>query len=46
MVEGTIFSGNENISLWISQDERKIPVKVEAQILIGSIKAFLKSYSK
>ncbi len=37
MVEGTIFSGGEDITVWISDDKTKIPIKVEAKILIGSI---------
>lgn len=41
MVKGTIFSGGEDISIWISDDNAKIPIKVEAKILVGSIIAFV-----
>lgn len=37
MVEGTIFSGGEDLTVWISDDKIKIPIKVEAKILVGSI---------
>jgi len=43
MVEGTIFSGGEDITVWISNDKAKVPIKVEAKILIGSIIAELKN---
>jgi len=39
LVEGTIFSGGEDMTVWVTDDENKIPVLVEAKILIGSIKA-------
>jgi len=39
MVAGSIFSGGENITVWISDDKAKIPIKVEAEILVGSIVA-------
>jgi len=43
MVEGTIFSGGEDIIVWISNDKAKVPVRVEAKVLVGSIIAELKS---
>lgn len=42
MVEGTIFSGNEDIVVWVSDDKAKIPISVEAKILVGSIIAKVK----
>jgi hypothetical protein len=45
MIEGMIFSGGENISIWISDDKAKIPIRVEAQILVGSIVAELNEVS-
>lgn len=37
LVEGSIFSGGENLYVWISDDNAKIPIKIEAKILVGSI---------
>jgi len=37
LVEGTIFSGGEDLYVWISDDKAKIPIKVEAEILVGTI---------
>jgi hypothetical protein len=41
LVQGTIFKGGEDMTLWVTDDENKIPVLVEAKILIGSVKAYL-----
>jgi len=41
LVEGTIFKGDEDAVIWVTDDENKIPVIVEAQILVGSVKAIL-----
>jgi hypothetical protein len=39
MIEGTIFSGGEDLQVWISDDKARIPVKIVANILIGSVVA-------
>lgn len=43
LVEGTIFTGGENMTVWVTDDFNRIPVLVEAKVLVGSIKASLKS---
>lgn len=45
LVEGTIFKSGEDLFVWVTDDENKIPIKVEAKILVGSIKVFLNKYS-
>jgi hypothetical protein len=40
LVEGTIFSGGEDLFIWVTDDRNKIPILVEAKILIGSVKAY------
>lgn len=40
LVEGTIFSGGEDLLVWVTDDGNKIPVIVEAKILVGSVKAY------
>lgn len=45
LVEGTIFKGGEDLTVWATDDENRVPVLVEAKILIGSVKAYLESYS-
>ena len=41
LVDGTIFKGDEDAIIWVTDDENKVPVIVEAQILVGSVKAIL-----
>jgi hypothetical protein len=41
MVEGTIFKSGEDLTVWVTDDSNRIPVLVEAKILIGSVKAYL-----
>lgn len=42
MVEGTIFRGDEDVLVWVTDDENKVPVYIEAKILVGTVKAYLK----
>lgn len=39
LVEGTIFRGGEGMTVWATDDENRIPLYVEAPILVGSVKA-------
>ena len=41
LVEGTIFKGGEDLFVWVTDDLNRIPVLVDAKILIGSVKAYL-----
>jgi hypothetical protein len=41
MQEGRIFQDEEEMKIWISDDRNRLLVKVETQILVGSIKAIL-----
>lgn len=41
LVEGTIFSGGEDMTVWVTDDENRVPIVVEAKVLIGSVKAIL-----
>jgi hypothetical protein len=43
MVQGTIFRGEEDVLIWVTDDENKIPVYIEAKIIVGTVKAYLKS---
>ena len=44
LVEGTIFSGGEGMTVWVSNDWARIPVRIESKILIGSIKVDMTGY--
>lgn len=45
MFGGTIFREGEKINAWVTADRKKIPVLVEAAILVGSVKVYLKNYN-
>jgi len=42
--KGRVFKQEDDLTIWISEDNNHIPLRVEAKILIGSIKMDLKSY--
>jgi hypothetical protein len=42
MVQGTIFRGEEDVLIWVTDDENKVPVYIEAKIIVGTVKAYLK----
>lgn len=46
MLEGTIFNAGENTDVWVTQSPEKIPIYIEAQILVGKVKCYLKNYKK
>lgn len=41
LIEGTIFTGGEKMTIWVSDDSNHIPLRVDSPILVGSIKADL-----
>lgn len=44
VTEGGLFKSEGKILVWLSDDDRKIPVKVSTKVLIGSIDAELTGY--
>ncbi len=45
IVRGGLFKNTGKIVVWITKDSLKIPVKVQTQVVIGSVNAELASYS-
>lgn len=43
LVEGTIFKGGEDMFVWVTDDLNRIPILIEAKILVGSVKVYLES---
>ena len=41
---GRVFKDSESLSLWVSNDDNKIPIKIEAGLRIGSIEADLEEF--
>ncbi|MFZ7123184.1 MAG: DUF3108 domain-containing protein, partial [Bacteroidota bacterium] len=44
LVEGRVFKDNEDMTVWVSDDPNRIPVRVQTDILVGSIKMDLVGY--
>jgi hypothetical protein len=45
MKEGGLFKSEGRVIIWLTDDERKIPVKVSTKVVVGSIEAELREYS-
>ncbi len=43
--KGRVFKHEEDVNIWITDDKNHIPILGQANVLIGSIKAELKTYS-
>jgi len=41
LVAGTIFDKNSDMTVWVTDDKNRVPVLVEAKILVGYVKALL-----
>jgi hypothetical protein len=41
---GRVFKEEESLTIWISDDDNKLPIRIKANLLVGSIKADLDSY--
>ncbi len=41
---GRVFKEDESLTVWISDDKNKIPLRIKANLAVGSIKADLDSY--
>ncbi len=44
LIKGTIFEGGEKMTVWVSDDANKIPIRIESPISVGSIKVDMMSY--
>lgn len=44
LVAGEIFTGKDEISIWVSDDKNVIPLLFESKVLVGTVTGKLKSY--
>ena len=44
LVKGSLFEGGEKMTVWVSDDGNKIPLRIESPIVVGSVKADMMSY--
>ena len=45
VMSGRVFGDSEELKVWVTKDEQKIPVKLKADIAVGSIKMILDEYT-
>lgn len=45
LIKGTIFQGGEQMTVWVSDDGNKIPLRIDSPISVGSIKVDMISFS-
>jgi len=45
LIKGTIFKGGEGMTVYVSDDENHIPLRIDSPIAVGSIKVDMMSYS-
>jgi hypothetical protein len=43
LIKGTIFSGGETMKVWVTNDEKKIPVLIVTPIIVGNVQVKIKS---
>ena len=41
---GRVFKENESVTIWITADDNKIPIKLKASLAVGSLRAELDAY--
>ncbi len=41
---GRVFEEQESVTLWVSEDKNRLPIRLQADILVGSIKADLENF--
>ncbi|MCM4155129.1 DUF3108 domain-containing protein [Gramella sp. AN32] len=44
VLAGRVFKEKESLTFWVSDDKNKIPLKIEAQLAVGSLEADLEAY--
>ena len=45
LIEGTIFKGGEKMTVYVSDDDNHVPVRIESPILVGTVKVDLMDFS-
>jgi hypothetical protein len=44
LIKGTLFEGGEKMTVWVSDDGNRVPVRVESAITVGSVMADMITY--
>jgi len=43
LIKGTIFEGGEKMTVWVSDDANRIPIRIESPIVVGKVKVDMMS---
>jgi hypothetical protein len=46
LIAGHVFSGEEQVFFWVTDDENRVPIYIEAPVRVGSIRARIKAWEK
>lgn len=44
LIKGTIFEGGEQMTVWVTDDQNRIPVRIESPIVVGKVKIDMMGY--
>jgi hypothetical protein len=44
LVKGSMFEGGEHMTIWVTDDENHIPIRIETPIIVGTIKVDMNRY--
>ena len=44
LLKGSIFEGGEKMTVWVTDDDNHIPVRIESPLVVGKIKVDMMSY--
>ena len=42
--KGRVFKEQESLTMWVSDDDNRLPIRIKAELAVGSIKADLDGY--
>lgn len=45
VMSGRVFKAKESVTMWVSNDENKVPIAIKAELAVGSLRADLERYS-
>ncbi len=44
LIKGTMFEGGEKMTVWVSDDGNRLPLRIESEIVVGSVKVDMMGY--
>ena len=45
VVSGRVFKDKEGVTMWVTNDQNRVPVLIKAELAVGSLKASIDSYA-